>query len=341
MASTVKTPGGKWTCRIYIGFVDGVRKYKRFTADTKKEAERAAYQYLEEHPINPSRTDMTVADAIEKYISAKTNVLSPSTIAGYRKIQRCNFESLRKTRLCELTLEQIQIAVNDEAENLSPKSVRNAYGLLSAALILQKYNLPKNAVTMPQKEKKEIIVPSDVEMKLICENADKYKIAAEVRLAAFMGLRRSEIAAIKKNDINTDDRTLYINQAMVISESNEYVLKGTKSNSSTRTLSIPDVVFPYLLSIKNGEYKIASPDKIEKKFIELRDSLGLKRITFHSLRHFFASNLIIMNIPDFYSVKLMGHSTDAMLKNVYQHINKDYLKEVNKKMNDFYTKKSN
>ena len=45
MASAKKLPSGNWRVSLYIGLDEkGKRKYKSFTADTKKEAEFLAAQ---------------------------------------------------------------------------------------------------------------------------------------------------------------------------------------------------------------------------------------------------------------------------------------------------------
>ena len=49
----------------------------------------------------------------------------------------------------------------------------------------------------------------------------------------------------------------------------------------------------------------------------------LPNIRFHDLRHFAASEAHSLGVPDKYQMKRMGHKTDNMLKNVYQHTMKD------------------
>ena len=51
---------------------------------------------------------LTVKDAIERYISSKEGVLSPSTIYGYRRMQRNRYESIEQLKVQELTSEDMQ-----------------------------------------------------------------------------------------------------------------------------------------------------------------------------------------------------------------------------------------
>ena len=339
MASTQRTASGKWTCRVYIGLKDGKPQYKRFTADTKKEVERLANTYKVNQPQKKQGSELTVREAMASYIEAKSNVLSPSTVEGYLKIPRLRLQSIMSVKLCDLTEEQIQYAVNLDAATLSPKSVRNAVGFLTAALGMFGYK--EVNVTLPQKKKKEIVIPTDAEMEMLCEAADRYGIGLEVRLAAYMGLRRSEISAlVLDKDVDLAAKTVRIEKAIVHAPQGGYVEKNTKTTSSTRFLTVPQIIFPLLEEAVKTNRKMKNPNYIEKNFCALRDDLGLKHITFHSLRHYFASTLVVLGVPDFYAMKLMGHSSDQMLKNVYQHVRQDYLREVSSKMDAFFSSKT-
>ena len=43
----------------------------------------------------------------------------------------------------------------------------------------------------------------------------------------------------------------------------------------------------------------------------------------HDLRHFSASEALSLNIPNKYQMRRMGHKTENMLVNVYQHVMAD------------------
>ena len=69
------------------------------------------------------------------------------------------------------------------------------------------------------------------------------------------------------------------------------------------------------------------PDTISKTFIDLRNSLGLT-CRFHDLRHYNASIMLALNVPDKYAMDRMGYATSSTLKKVYQHVMRDKQKEV-------------
>ena len=146
MATAKKLPSGSWRVQLYAGKTpDGKRRYLSFTANTKKEAEYQALQYqLHYKEVNRDPTSMTLDEAMEKYISSKDGILSPSTIRGYENIRRNNLKGLMPLALNRITQPMVQEAMNQEAKPYtdkrgrqrvrSAKSLRNIHGLLSAVL---------------------------------------------------------------------------------------------------------------------------------------------------------------------------------------------------------------
>lgn len=141
-----KLPSGSWQ-RPALRRQDAgrQRRYLSFTANTKKEAEYQALQYqLHYKEVNRDPTSMTLDEAMEKYISSKDGILSPSTIRGYENIRRNNLKGLMPLALNRITQPMVQEAMNQEAKPYtdkrgrqrvrSAKSLRNIHGLLSAVL---------------------------------------------------------------------------------------------------------------------------------------------------------------------------------------------------------------
>lgn len=73
---------GNWHTQVFVGLDENGKKIREsFTAPTKWEAEKMAAEYIVNGMKRKAR--FTVADAIDGYISAKKNVLAPSTLRGY------------------------------------------------------------------------------------------------------------------------------------------------------------------------------------------------------------------------------------------------------------------
>ena len=93
MATAKRLPSGRWRCLVYVGKDEnGKRKYKSCTADSKKEAIALAADVQLNNEMARNPVKFTLGQAIDRYIDNRSNILSPSTILGYRRMRRCNFQ---------------------------------------------------------------------------------------------------------------------------------------------------------------------------------------------------------------------------------------------------------
>lgn len=330
MARAKKLPSGSWRVRVCAGKSDGKYIYKSFTAPTRKEAEYAAAQYLAGEREKARPGAMTVGEAIDRYIDARSAVLSPSTICAYRKIRKNNLSSIMGVRLDQLSPEDVQKAVNVEAMAHSPKTVRNQYALLTAALAVYAPGFAP-AAHLPQKTRTEIEIPDAAAMRAIIEDVRGTRMELPVLLAAAMGLRRSEICALTPADY--DGHTLTISKAAVLGDDGAIHIKAPKSYAGARVLAVPDVVAD---AIQRHPLPVGmTPGALTHAWEVVATRHGLK-LRFHALRHYYASTLLSIGVPDKYAMERMGHATPTMLKAVYQHTQTDRQKGINDAINQAF-----
>ena len=311
-----KLPSGSWRIQIQVNG----RRYSVTGKDQKEVKQRAKELYagLEME----SRVPLTVGEAYDRYIESKDSVLSPSTILGYKRMRKNVFQSLMPKNISELTQEDVQREVNREYKRgLSPKSIRNAHGLLSA--VLRSYR-PKFVLstTLPQKAHYEVRIPTEEEMKVIITKAKGTEMELPILLASWLGLRMSEILGLKFSDISNG--VMHIQRAIVDGEEGP-TEKGTKTFSGDRKIACPKYIEELIVKYQHeGEFIFSvSHAVIYKRFVTICKEAGVEPFRFHDLRHFAASEAHMLGIPDKYQMKRMGHKTDNMLKTVYQHTIKD------------------
>lgn len=328
MAKAKKLPSGSWRVRAFIGVgKDGKKKYKSFTASTKKEAEYLAAEYLARRKqVSAKIDDRTLAEAYARYIEIKSNTLSPSTVREYIHSSRRDFQELMPLKLSKITQEAVQCAVNVMSATHSPKSVRNAHGLLSAVLRMFAPEIHLNT-RMPQSNKPDIYVPTESEVEQLVDYIKGTEMMKAVLLAAFGSLRRSEVCALTADDIHGD--IVSVNKAMVWSNDKEWVLKYPKSKAGFRDVTMPDFVIEQLVP-KEGQNRIVClvPTTITNFFSRDLKRAGMPHFRFHDLRHYQASILHAMGVPDKYIMERGGWKTDSTLKNIYQHTMSDKRKEI-------------
>lgn len=339
MPKAKKLPSGNWRVQVYshTEIVDGKPKkiLKSFTAPTKKEAEYKASLF--QMQLNQNRcADVTLAEAMTGYIDSKDGILSPSTILGYRQIQRSYLLELQQEELAKLTNLKIQVALNNERKEkkISPKTMRNIVGLLSATLNLYADGFVLK-VTIPEKERYEYHLPTQADITALLAYTEGKELHTAILLAACLGLRRGEICALRWTDFDWKRKEVKINKAMVLNDQKKWEIKSPKSYAGHRVLSLSDGLIAELQKVKkkNGLVIEGTPTNISHRFKWSVKYLGLDHFRFHDLRHFNASLMLAKGIPDKYAMERMGHSTTALLKSVYQHTEKEKRLQVDSVMN--------
>lgn len=136
----------------------------------------------------------------------------------------------------------------------------------------------------------------------------------------------ARVAALEYSDINENNIT--INKALVLDYNGNYVLKKPKTNSSYRNIELPHFIIE---KIGTGKGRILSitPEIITNRFKRLANKAELGNIRFHDLRHYQASILHALGIPDKYIMERGGWSSSATLNNIYKHTLKDKEKAFN------------
>lgn len=328
MAKAKKLPSGSWRVNAY-SHTDANGKIHRvsFTAPTKAEAEMRAAQFaMQKKRI--SRSDMTVAEALERYISAKEAVLSPSTIREYERMRRISYENIKNKRIRKLTSEDLQLFVSDLAQHKAPNTVRKAYSFLVTAISLYAPDTHFK-VTLPSAPKQRPTSPSNEDIRELYNDADPI-----LRLCiafAMCGIRRGEMCAFTYEDISNG--VIHINKDMIRDKNDKWIIKPRpKTEDSDRYVTLP----PFVLDqIGQGTGRIISlyPNTISKKFISLRNKHGMT-MRFHDIRHYFASTASVLGVPDIYTADFGGWGRNSpVMKSVYQNNIKS--------MSDYYAKKIN
>ena len=157
----------------------------------------------------------------------------------------------------------------------------------------------KMTTTLPQKIKKEPYIPSDDDIKRILKDAEGSLYEIAVLLACY-GLRRSEICALTPDDI--------------------------EGNVITRDVIILDSIVEKIN--RQGYIYKGHPSNISDYLSRTQEKLDIPHFSVHKLRHYFASKLSSMNIPEADIMKMGGLETDYVMKNVYRHAMKEKTKAL-------------
>ncbi|GHU70522.1 site-specific integrase [Clostridia bacterium] len=321
--------------------VDGKRKYESFTAETRREAEKQAADFAAEREragmLRDRPEKLTVAEALTKYIDDRDNVLSPSTLRVYEGYSRNSNGSIASCQLGEITQDEIQRWINALAAEHKPKTVRNAFGLLSAVM---RVYVPswQIRVHLPRVDREPPSIPEPTDVNKIMSTIHDIKTYAALLLAAECGLRRSEVGMLEWDRIDLVGAKMYINKALVYGRHGKWVIKGTKSRKGTRWVDIPPPVVEALSSLPRDNPRVfhpMSPGAISQRIKHVIDSLGMT-YTMHRMRHYHASIMNALGVPDKYAAEQLGHADTRITRDVYQHTMQSKRTEMADLIGKFY-----
>lgn len=315
MAKIEKTASGKYSARVYLGSVDGKKKYKLFTHADKRILQSIVSEFELAH--REYRDSDSFGACLERYISQRDGLVSPSTIRGYKSIQRVlksEYGAFCNLSLSSVGRTDIQKVINSlHDKNKSGKYIKNIHGIISAVLIENDYISPK--VTMPKSTPKHTYEPSKEDIKATLKAVRGTDLEIPV-LLGIHGLRRSEICALKYPDDFTGN-VVHVHSAMVYGDRQTVHTKDTKTDMSDRMVPISAECLELIQ--KQGYVTKKTMAAITLAFDKMLQKNSIPKYRFHDLRHFFASYFHELGFSDAQIMKLGGWKTDSVMKNFYRY----------------------
>ena len=329
MATPRELPSGNWFAQLRIN-----GQSISITRPSQKEAELAVMAAYVKYSSNPSvrQKAITLHDAIDLYIETRSNVISPSTVEGYRVIQRNRFKSCQDKKLQDIN--NWQMIINLESRIVSAKTVENAWCLVSS--VLKENGLPVPSVTLPQKVPNEqlFLDPDEIRIFLSAIEGDPYELPM---LLGLHGLRRSEVMALKKENIK--DGFILVRGAVVHAGKDKgFVKKKTNKNTPSRR-DVPILMDRVQILVDQCETDLLcpwNPSIVYRRLKSICKENNLPEIGFHGLRHSFASLCYHLKLSELETMKLGGWSDPAVMRKIYTHLSRKDLTEGEKRLQAFF-----
>lgn len=334
LPTAYELPSHSWRCRVYD---KELKKQVSFTSQLKdkagkNEAELMAREYLAGKREKREK-GKTVGECIDEYINLKENILSPTTIAEYRRCRNAELSDISDMYISEIDPQIVQKHINKLSLSLKPKTVRNAHGLLASVLNVYAPDL-RLRTTLPKQQKKIKSLPA-------VENVLQAIVGTDIELPCLLAmwctLRMSEVRGIKKSDIKGD--TLTIHNTKVRVHNVDVEKQSTKTIESTRQIHLPDYIIRLINAVDNdSQYLIPlTAQALYMRFSRLLARKGIEHMSFHDLRHMNASIMVMLNVPDKYAMERGGWSSTAVLKSVYQHTFTAERQAIETKIDNYFT----
>ncbi len=263
-------------------------------------------------------------------------------VGRYQVHLKDRFENRRLNEISSFDLERTKIELIKEG--LSPASVRHCL-----VLVRQIYNKaitwgmyqgtnPIKGVKLPILQNQRTRFLSRGEAALLLQKLSEMKTDTlhDMSLVSLhTGMRAGEIFALKVNDIDFDNEIITVREPKNKKTRHAYMTRAVKEVLRKRMSSEPEaLIFPD----RNG----AQTQSISKNFKRVVKALKFNEgvtdprecVTFHTLRHTFASWLAIQGEALYTIKELLGHKSMGMTER-YSHLSPDHKKKAIANLENF------
>ena len=314
-----KLPSGKWFVQIRTG-----GQSISVTKPTEKEAVAEAMA-IKAGIIQNQRTplaDKSLTAAIDEWIASNDERLSPSSVRGYRTIQRNAFPTLMRRRCGDITDKMIERAVNAECRNYSAKTVTIRWRFIQQVLVWATGR--SYSVKLPQVVQPDIKFLDRTDLKKFLDSVHGTENEI-VSLLALSSMRRSEIAALTWDNVDLKNHWIYVRGAMVPDENHKMIIKETNKNStSRRDIPIIAPLYDALSAVENKAGRVVPlhPATIQSRINKACAAAGVPQVGCHGLRHSFASLCHMLQIPQQVAMDMGGWADRATMDKIYTHVSR-------------------
>jgi len=369
MTGSLTVKKGKYYVVANI-YKDGIRKKKWIATGisaekgNKRKAEAKLREVLNE--LSAQKTDIThdfanitfhafiawwlesIEGTIEQNTFESYSIPVHKHIIPYFALRKILLRNLSPIHLQEYYGHLIRDGRLNGKGGLSPNTVKRHHANISKCLdYAMKLNLipysPATRVELPKATRYQGTYYNANETQKLLSMCKGDPLEPAIVLAAFYGLRRSEVIGLKWDAVDFINGTLHIRHTVVKVRGGGYHAKDkTKNASSQRTLPLIPIVRKYLLEVRQQQEEdkkiqpndyydsgyicvkrdgsLLRPDFVSQHFPLLLKKKGLRAIRFHDLRHSAATNLLASGCSMKEIQEWLGHADIGTTMNTYAHI---------------------
>ncbi|SDA32491.1 site-specific integrase [Ruminococcus sp. YE78] len=368
---------GKWYAVINLYDTDGKRKEKWQSLDleakkgTKTEANHRLNQllekfntgdlYLQDTMTRAERErnrigDMLVEDYLAEWLASYKPNVTKATFHSYQmyvNIHMIPFFKPMKIKVKEITGDEI----NEYYSHLRLKGLKGTtcqrhHALLHLAFksAMKRRIIPSNPVDQADRPKAQQFIGNyynadEIKALLDCTKDDPLHIV--IMIAAYYGLRRSEVIGLKWAAIDFGGKTISIKHKVLQDSDGLTGYDVMKTKSSYRTMPLMPIVEQALIAERekqaemkqvfgksyNRKYEeyicvdalgeLIKPNYVTDHFQVVLKNNGLRKIRFHDLRHSCASLMLANGVQMKLIQEWLGHSDIGTTSNVYSHVDSE------------------
>lgn len=318
--------GGTRSWVVVVGENRSVRTVGRYPAMSLRDARKEARKLLSEPQKLTERT-ATFQEAQTAFLDECATRLSPGTLRDYRYHLGKHWK-FGKRPLSDIAAVEVRQKLADLHDR--PAEQRYAFSTLRAFFNWAVRNQltttnPIDSMKSPSSPKSRDRVLTDQELGAVYRAAGgfDFPFGPIVQLLILTGQRRSEIAGLQWEWIDTDEQLITFPAEMVKNRTQHFVPLGDMASSIIQQL--PQFTSRYVFPGKDGEKPYNGINKAKARLDKL--VTDVEPYTLHDLRRTFASNLARLGTPVHVTEKLLNHRSGTISGVAAVYNRYDYLSE--------------
>ncbi|MCD7757215.1 MAG: tyrosine-type recombinase/integrase [Clostridiales bacterium] len=261
-----------------------------------------------------------------------------------------------------------------ETEHLSPKTIRNLNLYLHKALSQAQregiiFSNPASGVNIPHASRPKITILTRDQQYLLIRASYQHRYGVFIRLDLMTGLRLGELLGLRWVDIDFRANVLHVNQTLnrlqipnlpddYTGPRTEIVIQAPKSESSARAVPLLPQAVKDLMSwheIQKADQQAAGdlyhdsgfivtnslggyiePRTFKDYYNQILKLAGLPHVTFHALRHTFATRAVEQGMDEKTLSTILGHASTSFTMDTYTHVLDDHKQEEMRLMEELF-----
>lgn len=267
--------------------------------------------------------------------------------------------------LCDISSTMLQDYFNAQLESgLSVKTVHNMVAILKKAMKRAVINKvitenPTDNIELPKLKKAEIQILTEEQQRLLVQTSYYFRYGTSIRLTLCTGLRLGELLGLEWEDISFEKAELHVRRILHRCKNYDSTKKNItsiffdepKTEKSKRVIPLTQNALDDLKKWKefqckevgdvkfvvtNQEGKYLDPTTFKKYYNLILEKCGITGITFHALRHTFATRALEKGMNVKVLSEILGHYSVAFTMDTYAHVLTKFKRENMELMNDVY-----
>jgi len=343
-----KRADGRYAKQVTVGkTADGKPKKKTVYGKTEKEVDKKYRELmlLVDRGFIADKDGMTVSELYDEwYRIKKQGKIRANTAKSYRTMSKHVKDAIGHEKVKDITLYHIESMIADITNKGHQRMALSVLHMTKAMMgYAVRHNMtPSNpceevSVQYSPKEKRAL---TDVEKELILKNINKLGERQRIYflLLRYTGMRKGEVLALSKSDIDKDKMTISVNKTLVQDAGPPFIQELTKTKAGVRKIPIflPLVkpLFAYIDNLKGNDLFVTknnnyiSISQLSDWTEQIKRNIGLgDDITNHSLRHNFISECYHAKVDLKKLQKWVGHADISTALNIYTHLSEEEIEK--------------